>query len=334
MKKFNYPLVLLILSLFSCNSLYKKADSGYEYRIISQGNGKKAVYGNFIQFHLRQMYRDAEMDTLLGDTRDYISRIEQIDTSNFPATFIKAFTDARKGDSIVIRISTDSSYNYPYAQIPAYMHRGGYTYITFNILNIFDNIDEVDSARKSEIKIRGLDLYNRQLVDFERSIIKDSAQIATDSKVISAYLDKNKLLYKKGKWGTFIVVHDEGTGNKIEYNSVIAVNYTGKTLDSGKVFDTNIGNKFGHEGSYEVSMRQLGSVIPGWTDGLMQLNDGAKATLYIPSSLAYGKTGKPGRISPDANIIYELKIVKVITEDEAMRIVTENRKRAESANKQ
>jgi FKBP-type peptidyl-prolyl cis-trans isomerase 2 len=78
-------------------------------------------------------------------------------------------------------------------------------------------------------------------------------------------------------------------------------------------------------------MSKPGNVIPGWADALMQLNNGAKATLYIPSSLAYGKKGALPLIKPNENIVFEIEVVKMITEIQAMEIVSENMQRAEEA---
>ncbi len=330
MKNFTYLPILFMISLCACTSLYKKGDKGFEYRIVPGGTNKKLEYGNFIQFHLKQMYRDNKKDTVLGDTRNYLARIETFDSAMAPLYF-KIFSEAEEGDSIVMRILTDSAYKDK--DMPPYMSKGGYLYTTVKIFGVFKNNDQVDSARKAELKTNGLKAYTNQLNMFEKEIEKNRPQIESDSKIIAAYLDKNNLKYKRGKWGTFIVVREEGKGEKVGYSSVIAVNYTGKTLDSGKVFDSNLDPKFDHEGTLEVPMRQLGSVIPGWTDALSGLNEGAKVTLYIPSSLAYGKKGRPNRIGPDANIVFDIEIVKVLTEDQALEIVSQNRRRREALGK-
>ena len=65
------------------------------------------------------------------------------------------------------------------------------------------------------------------------------------------------------------------------------MNYLGKFLD-GKKFDGNVDENY-------VSTRQVltfnlgvGQVIKGWDEGVQLLNPGCRATLYIPSGLAYG----------------------------------------------
>ncbi len=320
-----------VLILASCSPSYKKAKEGYEYKIIKSGTGKKLEYGQFLEFHLKRFYINGKKDTLLGDSREYMPQVQAFDSLTVPPVYLDMLSNTRKGDSIVLRIATDSAYPQFISLMPRHFKSGGYIYTTIKILNIFETRDQADSANLAEFKIHGPDIYNKNLVKFEKQIEKDSAQIASDSKIISAYLDKRKIKYTRGKWGTFIVVHEEGTGKKIAYNDVVAVNYLGKTLDSGRVFDSNTDPKFEHMGTYEVTMSKLESVIPGWTDALLQLREGSKATIYIPSSLAYGKKGKGSRIKPNENVIFDIDVKVVITEFRAMEIVSENKRRAETA---
>jgi hypothetical protein len=98
----------------------------------------------------------------------------------------------------------------------------------------------------------------------------------------------------------------------------VYVNYTGRTLD-GKVFDSSIeaeAKKGGLEQPgrvYEPISFALGEgrVIPGWEQGLLLVNEGAKATFIIPSDLAYGPQGAGADIKPFSTLIFDLELVKV-----------------------
>jgi FKBP-type peptidyl-prolyl cis-trans isomerase len=51
-------------------------------------------------------------------------------------------------------------------------------------------------------------------------------------------------------------------------------------------------------------------VIRGWTEGLGLLGEGGKATLYIPSDLAYGPRGNQS-IEPNSALIFDVEVLKV-----------------------
>ncbi|HMI79971.1 MAG TPA: FKBP-type peptidyl-prolyl cis-trans isomerase, partial [Ferruginibacter sp.] len=54
-------------------------------------------------------------------------------------------------------------------------------------------------------------------------------------------------------------------------------------------------------------------VILGWTDALLQLKKGSKATVYIPSSLGYGKNGNGPLIKADANLVFDIEVLDLST---------------------
>ncbi|OYZ56783.1 MAG: FKBP-type peptidylprolyl isomerase, partial [Sphingobacteriales bacterium 24-40-4] len=96
------------------------------------------------------------------------------------------------------------------------------------------------------------------------------------------------------------------------------VNYTGMFL-SGKVFDSSLPDVAKKNGTFNPQRPYeplklpvgLGGSIPGFEEGLMLLNKGAKATLILPSKLAYGEQGNQG-IPPFSPLVFELDVVNII----------------------
>ena len=95
----------------------------------------------------------------------------------------------------------------------------------------------------------------------------------------------------------------EGVGNKPVATSNVKVHYTGSLVD-GKVFDSSV-----QRGTpFDIVLNQ---VIPGWTEGLQLMKEGAKYKFYIPYTLAYGEQGYPGAIPPKSDLIFEVELLKV-----------------------
>ena len=289
MKHLFYVPVLCLLILSSCSSEYKKGLDGLEYKINSDGKGQKVVAGDYVQMHITQIYKDSRKDSILSDTRDMMPVNDQLDSATMPPPFYTILAQARIGDSIIVRSLTDSVFKGRQGGIPPYLKKGTYLYSCLKILNIFKTAEQKDSANKAELKIAKPRIIKKQFENVSKELAKNKDQIEIDTKIISDYLAKNNITAIKATWGTFVAIHTEGTGEKIDNNSLVMVNYTGRTLDSGRVFDSNTDPAFKHAEPYQVSMMQLGSVVLGWSDAFFQLKKGSKATIYIPSTLEIGR---------------------------------------------
>ena len=95
-----------------------------------------------------------------------------------------------------------------------------------------------------------------------------------------------------------------GNGATPTAESRVEVNYRG-TLTDGTEFDAS--NK--HGGSVELDISQ---VIPGWTEALQLMKEGAKWELYLPPELAYGPQGAGEMIGPGATLVFEVELLKVL----------------------
>jgi FKBP-type peptidyl-prolyl cis-trans isomerase len=76
------------------------------------------------------------------------------------------------------------------------------------------------------------------------------------------------------------------------------------TLADGTVFDTSV------DRGQTISF-PLGGVIKGWQEGLAMMKQGGKATLVIPSDLAYGDSGSGEVIPHSATLKFEVELFKV-----------------------
>ena len=310
MKQFIYLSAICMLALSACTGAFKKGDNGLEYKIITSGSGKAIGYGNFMQIHIKQVYAGTK-DTVLMDTRDYMSRIQVLDSVSTPLAYFKILKQMRKGDSLVIRLLTDTVFKDPKNAMPPFMKKGKYLYTHVSLVNIFENKDQADSANKAETVLAKPRIYKKQLEEIEKGLADKKADLDKEIKTIEDFLTKNNIKATKTKWGTYVAITTEGTGEKLTNNDIAIVNYTGRTLDSGKVFDSNIDPKFLHVQPLEVNLGEFGGIILGWTDALMQLKKGSKATVYIPATLGYGAAGNGEKIKPGENLIFDMEVTDV-----------------------
>ena len=109
----------------------------------------------------------------------------------------------------------------------------------------------------------------------------------------SVYTTKSGLQYKKLR---------DGNGKRPTANSTVRVHYTGTLIDGTK-FDSSIDRG-------EPIEFPVGAVIPGWTEGLQLMDEGAKYMLYIPYTLGYGEQ-PVGDIPPGSTLIFEVELLEI-----------------------
>lgn len=121
-----------------------------------------------------------------------------------------------------------------------------------------------------------------------------------------AFLEEN--LTKEGvqetESGLQYKVIEEGDGASPSAENVVSVHYEGTLID-GTVFDS----------SYERGQPAefpLNRVIPGWTEGVQLMKEGATYEFYIPSELAYGERAPQGSpIGPNETLIFKVELLEV-----------------------
>lgn len=86
----------------------------------------------------------------------------------------------------------------------------------------------------------------------------------------------------------------------------VVVYYEGRLADTGEMFDSAY-----QRGAPEIFPSN--QLIPGWVEALSMMKPGDRWLVYVPSDLAYGKTGTPGGpIPPDADLVFEVELAEVL----------------------
>ena len=276
----------------SCNNVdFKKTKGGLPYKIFPGKGKEKAVTGGFLKAHMTTKINDSLLGSTYGKAPQYLP----VSNQSQPYDLSEIIPSLKKGDSVYFVQMMDTFIKRDPKSVPPNFKKGDKIITTLKVVEVFKSPEE---AQK----------------DFEKEQLAASAgQMKVDDKILSDFLAKNNINAQKVGQGTYVQVLEPGTGTPVTDGKYVSLKYKGATL-AGKVFDTNMDNSFNHTEplAFVVGAQPM---IRGFDEGIKHLREGAKAKLYIPSSLAYGPNSPSPDIAPNTNMIFDIEVLKV--EDKA-----------------
>ena len=142
---------------------------------------------------------------------------------------------------------------------------------------------KIVAVQKQQMKAKG-----------EKNLAEGKAFLAKNRKKEGVKTLTNGLQYR---------VIKQGSGKSPQKSDSVTVHYRG-TLINGTEFDSSYSRK-------QPATFRTDRVIPGWTEALQMMKEGAKWQLFIPPKLAYGERGAGSQIPPNSTLIFEVELISV-----------------------
>lgn len=140
-----------------------------------------------------------------------------------------------------------------------------------------------------------------------------------------AKFEKQKAQATELPSGLKYYISEKGTGDKLSVTSTVEAYYA-VYFTNGNLLQTN--NLTTAEALETVDLQQKAAnryvpmktgigpdntqMIAGFKEGFQQLSVGDKATLFVPSHLAYGERGRRG-IAPNTDLVFEVEVVSEVS---------------------
>lgn len=176
------------------------------------------------------------------------------------------------------------------------------------------NIDDFAQAIKdvisgSQLKVDNVEAQTLVQNFFQEQEAKQQAAAAEAGKAAKA--EGEAFLAENGKKEGIVTlpsglqyqVLKEGNGKKPSATDQVVCHYEGTLID-GTVFDSSYQ-------SNQPATFGLNQVIPGWTEGVQLMQEGAKYRFFIPYKLAYGERGAGAQIPPFATLVFDVELIEV-----------------------
>jgi FKBP-type peptidyl-prolyl cis-trans isomerase FkpA len=264
-------MALLVLS-FACNKVEEKTTpSGLKYSLIKKGDGRTGKKDELVVFDFQlKDSKDSVWSESYGELPMYLPVRDTSELKNEDG-IMQMLNSLSKGDSTSTSMSVEEFFTkFVRRPVPPQVDTTLNVSYIVNVVGIMSE-EEFTPWRKKATDER-------------------------DQRQIKKYLSDNKIEAKEDTSGIHYVIHNSTGGEKPTVDNCVDVNYSGKFLKTGQVFDSNRVNFW------------LGQVIPGWQLSIPMMGKGDSATFYIPSGLGYGPMGPQYGLPADAILIFDVRL--------------------------
>lgn len=270
----------------------KTRESGLQYKFFRVGEEAAPDSSKLL---IMNMLATTAKDSVLFDTRlQGLPMAIPANAQEMKGLLSEGVKMLHKGDSVQFVIPAKDFYAQT-ANVPVPPGIDENSNLTFNI-GVTDVTDE-EAYRQMQMEV-----YRKMQAE---AALSQKKQLAEDIQIINKHLADKKIVADTTASGVRIQVTQQGKGAKPQPGDNIVVHYKG-TLLNGEKFDAS----YDRNEPFTFPVGQ-GMVIPGWDESLLQLPKGSKATLFIPSTLAYGAQQRGDVIKPNSILVFEVEVVDI-----------------------
>ena len=256
--------------------------SGYPYKLHRQNKGVRPEVGDEVVYHQLLL----KNDSVVSSTYLAFEPIKAVmpakgDVADPPPPSYEGIFLMSVNDSITLFQPMDSVKNY---QRPRWLNKSDTLIYTLKLMDI--RAKRIVEAERDSLK--GIELI---MIGKSQQWIKDynAGKLNNISKTDS---------------GLNFVIHEEGTGKTAATKKYIKLHYAGFKMD-GTILDNTYSRN--QPAAYRVGNKG----VLGWDELLPKLKEGGKATVFVPSALAYGEKGRAPKVEPNEDLVFYLEVVKV-----------------------
>ena len=284
MKSFVNALMLITLTaiMMGCgsdNNKFEPHEKGFEYLYIDRSEvGLSPREGDIVTLRISIK---APNDSVLK--RASFFRV-QIEKSQYKGGINDALKFMHEGDSMAFLIDALDYYRYDEERnVPEFIQKGDKLRFDIRMSDIKD-LDQVERERQLN-QISGSKRELIALKHFVRGLgLDDSIHLNT----------------------FYVKTLREGNGPSPKVGDKVTIDYFGYFVD-GSPFDNSY--ERGEPFTFTIGNNQ---VIEGLEKGVQQMKKGGKATIVIPSPLAYGEEGLArANIAPFTSLVFDVELQKV-----------------------
>jgi FKBP-type peptidyl-prolyl cis-trans isomerase FkpA len=280
----------ILIVAVSCSGEYsgfKKTKTGIYYKFhFDNKDGKKAGLGDILTMDM--VYRTT--DSVLFDSKMNQQPMQlMLNEKQYEGDIFEALALLKVGDSATFIIDAGDFFTQTVGMPvrPEFIAPGSKLYFDVK-LNSALTEEEMESERLALQELRK-DLEPQELAE---------------------YLEINNITTQPTESGIYFIENERGSGRQVRDGDIVTTHFVISTIDGPQLFSTYDNN--------EPIELEIGEMFDneGITEALAMTRKGTKATVLIPSSMAYGPEGRGEMVPPYSTMLYEVEVVDVLTQEE------------------
>lgn len=285
--------MLFALTFLACSSKYAgydKTATGLYYKLFKVSKDTiKPKIGDWVSLTMKYTYKDS---TLFDSKQAMGSPVRfQLPVSDFKGDIYEGIAMLSPGDSADFIINADSLFKKTFRQPtrPAFIDTNSVIHFYITLLTV----DSPETLMKKEVES------------------------------LKKYVEEKKITVAPLASGLYFVETTAGKGNKIDSGVWVKAHFKVSLIDGKQIFSSY---DRGEPMQFEYGKR---FDTPGFEEGISKMTKGGKATLVVPSQIAFGEMGRGAMVPPYSTIIYEVEVVDVMSKAQHDKQIAEEKKQAQ-----
>lgn len=270
------------------NWTVKPLEDGMYFNKIKSGKGRKVRKDDFLtfDFELRKVDGTLIYSSVQANRPGQFQYGKRFDTQGF----MEAMGMMRQGDEVELLVPSSLAYGEN--------GRGGIL-DPYTPLHYFVRLTAVKTPAEHEAEVAA----QKKAEEAQKEALR-----VKEESTIAKYIADNEITVEPTADGLYFISTQEGTGEMPKAGDKVRVHYTGTLLDGTK-FDSS----HDRDQPFEFVLGK-GQVIKGWDEGIAMLKVGGKATLIMPSKLAYGERQAGAVIKPYSPLKFDVELLEIVKE--------------------
>ncbi|MCK9423175.1 MAG: FKBP-type peptidyl-prolyl cis-trans isomerase [Bacteroidales bacterium] len=285
--------MLVALTSLACSSKYPgydKTETGLYYKLFKVSKDTiKPKLGDWVSLTMRYTYKDS---TLFDSKKAMGNPVRfQLPASDFKGDIYEGIKMLSPGDSADFIVNADSLFKKTFRQPsrPSFIDTNSVIHFHIVLLS----------------------------VDSPQSMIKKEAES------LQKYISEKKISIPPLSSGLYFLETAQGKGIKIDSGMWVKAHFKVSLIDGKQIFSSY---DRGEPLQFEYGKR---FDTPGFEEGIGKMLKGGKATLVVPSKIAFGETGRGAMVPPYSPIVYEVEVIDVQTKADHDKQQAEDKKKTQ-----